>query len=411
MSAGGNRGAARPTVYLHVGEPKSGTTFVQHVMWSNRDLLAKQGVLLPGMHPQDHFRANQDLREAPQAPDDPTGSYRGEWNLLAAQAVHADRAAVISHELLAAATDEQAARGLSCFGDAEVHIVLSVRDFVSLLPAEWQETVKHRNRRTFENWLERVQAAQHSEKPGAGRWFWRVHDTPDVLRRWTQGVPPERVHIVTLPPSGSPPALLWERFASVIGIDPAGTDLSAARPNASLGLAEAEALRRLNVELSGELGQFFYAVHVKEHLAHDYLSQRPTRQRLQLPDDVRQWAEERCQVVIDALRSSGYDIVGSLDELQPRAGKPAPADGTPNQASEDDVLDAAVGALARVLHNRYEPPQPTAQESRLDRQTTGLARNDQVKRVVRELTSRYPAVGRARVALWRVMERARARRR
>ena len=59
----------RPVVFLHVGAPKSGTTFVQQVMWSNRDELARQGVLLPGAHAQDHFRANQDLREAPQAAD------------------------------------------------------------------------------------------------------------------------------------------------------------------------------------------------------------------------------------------------------------------------------------------------------------------------------------------------------
>src|SRR3954464_13914523 len=68
----------RPVVFLHIGEPKSGTTFVQQVMWSNRDQLARQGVLLPGAHAQDHFRANQDLREAPQPDDDPTGAYTGE---------------------------------------------------------------------------------------------------------------------------------------------------------------------------------------------------------------------------------------------------------------------------------------------------------------------------------------------
>jgi hypothetical protein len=405
----------RPQVFVHVGEPKSGTTFVQQVMWGNRDQLAQQGVLLPGMHPQDHFRANQDLREAPQGSDDPTGSWFGEWDLLAEQALQAERAAVISHELLAAATDEQAARGRASLEGAEVHVVLSVRDFVSLLPAEWQETVKHRNRRSFEEWLARVRAAQSSEKAGPGRWFWRVHDTPDVLRRWAPGIPPERVHIITLPPPGSAPELLWERFASVIGIDPDRADLTTARPNASLGLAETEMLRRLNGTLSGDVGKFFYAVHVKEHLAHGYLAERPASRRPQLPEEYRDWAVARCQVVIDNLRESGYHIVGSLDELRPRApggGEAGGATDASNTASADDILDAAIGSLATVLHNQYDPPPPTPQESRLmDRQTANLAANPRFKRLVRDLSSRYPAVGRARVVTWKVMERARSRRR
>jgi hypothetical protein len=286
----------RPVVYVHIGAPKSGTTFVQQVMWSNRDELARQGVLLPGAHAQDHFRANQDLRDAPQAVDDPSGAYRGEWDLLVRQALHADRAAVISHERLAAATEEQAARGLATLAEAEVHIVLSLRDFESLLPAEWQETVKHRNRLTWEQWLTRVMNRDERRGPGQARWFWRVQDAPEVLRRWTQGVPPERVHIVTMPRPGAPADLLWQRFASVIGVDPQPFDLSAARSNTSLGLAEAEMLRRLNVALGRDgVGSFFYAVNVKERLAHDYLAGRSATARPAMSAEVRTWARERCE--------------------------------------------------------------------------------------------------------------------
>jgi len=35
-------------VFLHVGAPKSGTTFLQTVMWENREGLAERGVLIPG---------------------------------------------------------------------------------------------------------------------------------------------------------------------------------------------------------------------------------------------------------------------------------------------------------------------------------------------------------------------------
>jgi hypothetical protein len=405
----------RPTVFVHVGEPKSGTTFVQQVMWANRDALARQGVLLPGLHPQDHFRANQDLRQVPQAADDPTGSYAGEWDLLAKQALQAERAAVISHELLAAATEEQAARGIASLDGADVHIVLSLRDFVSLLPAEWQETVKHRNRQTWQQWLRRVRATDPEGKPERIRWFWRVHDTPDVLRRWTPGIPADHVHVVTLPPPGSPPNLLWERFASVLGVDPAGADLTSARPNTSLGMAEAEMLRRLNVALGKDgadgVGAYFYGVHVKERLGHEYLAHRTGGPRPQLPPAFYEWAAQRCELVIDTLHRSGYHIVGSLDDLRPRPGYAAPRRTALSEPPVEDVLDAAIGALATTLRQQYAAPHGEGSDHRVvDLPAAKVPVNPRVKRLVRDLSSRYPAVGRARVLAWRLTERARSRR-
>ena len=55
--------------------------------------------------------------------------------------------AVISHELFCAADADQAGRAVRSLQPAEVHVVLTVRDMATLLPAEWQETVKHRNAR------------------------------------------------------------------------------------------------------------------------------------------------------------------------------------------------------------------------------------------------------------------------
>ena len=118
---------------------------------------------------------------------------------------------------------------------AQVHIVLTVRDMATLLPAEWQETVKHRNARSWEDWLGDVIDRESVDADRRQWWFWRVHDTLAILRLWAEQVPPERIHVVTNPPRGSAAGLLWERFASLLGIDPASADLSRARPNASLG--------------------------------------------------------------------------------------------------------------------------------------------------------------------------------
>src|ERR1700730_14262747 len=138
-------------------------------MWSDRAEISAQGVVLPGHHPQDHFRASQDLRGIEKRADDPAGSWAGEWEILAHQARQAPRAAVISHTLSSAVYDQQAGEAVRSLQPAEVHIVLTVRDMASLLPAEWQETIKHRNDRGWEGWLGGV-VDRGTGGPGRGPW-------------------------------------------------------------------------------------------------------------------------------------------------------------------------------------------------------------------------------------------------
>src|SRR5271166_3304725 len=242
----------RPRVFLHVGEPKTGTTFLQQVMWRNRAALAGQGVVLPGHHPQDHFRASQDLRGIQKLPSDPAGSWTGEWEILASEARQAQQVAVISHELFSAADEREAERAVQTLQPAEVHLVLTVRDIATLLPAEWQETVKHRNSRGWDDWLGDVIDRESCSPDRRQWWFWRVHDTLAILDIWSRYLPAERVHVITAPPATAGTGLLWERFASVLGVDPGSVDLSRARANSSLGMPEIEFLRRLNEELPDE---------------------------------------------------------------------------------------------------------------------------------------------------------------
>ena len=403
-----------PRVFLHVGEPKTGTTFLQQVMWRNRSELAAQGVVLPGHHPQDHYRASQDLRGIPKLASDPAGSWTGEWDILARQARQATRVAVISHELFSAADPEQADRAVRSLQPAEVHIVLTVRDIATLLPAEWQETVKHRNARGFQDWLEDV---IDRESPSADRrqfWFWRVHDTLAVLGIWSRLVPAEQVHVITTPVRGSDNATLWERFASLLGVDPGSVDLTRARPNVSLGMAEVEFLRRLNQVLPDEVPDWFYMWNVKEALAHQALAARPRGSRLILPADRDAWAKEQAEILIAGLNDSRYDLVGALDELRPRAQSQPYAN--PADQPAEQVLDAAIAAASALVVSQYRKafpaakPQPGSGGPRglAARVESTVASSPRLKRSVRELSSRFPAVRRLRILAWQVLERRRA---
>jgi hypothetical protein len=201
----------------------------------------------------------------------------------------------------------------------------------------------------------------------------------------------------------------------VLGIDAGSADLSKARPNASLGMAETEFLRRLNEVLPSrdEIPDWFYMWNVKETVAHQALAGRGGGARLVLPADRDAWAKEQSETLIAGLRTSGYDIVGDLDDLRPPHVTEPPV--SPSDQSAGQMLDAAVQAAAALVVNQYQrqnraarPPEPHSRglSGRLE---AAIARSPRLKRAVREFSSRYPAVRRLRVLAWRAMERTRTR--
>jgi hypothetical protein len=404
--------AKGPKVFLHIGEPKTGRTFLQQVIWRNRAALAVQGVVLPGHHPQDHFRASQDLRGLKRLPSDPAGSWTGEWDILARQSKQAPRAAVISHELFSAADDEHASQAIRSLQPAEVHLVLTARDIASLLPAEWQESVKQRSTRGWEDWLADVIDHESVQPDRRHWWFWRVHDTLQILRIWSQYVPADRIHVMTMPQRGASSDLLWRRFAGLLEVDPDSVDISRARANASLGLTEMEFLRRLNTEMSGEVPDWFYMWTVKEGLAHATLAARPPGQRLVLPPERHAWAQKYAETLIAGVSDAGYDLVGDQAELRPPEVTEAAVSPTDQPAGE--LLDAAIEAAATLVLNQYRKEYPAAEPevtggALADRVTARVNASPRIKRTVRELSSRHSSVRWLRVLAWRVLERPRAR--
>jgi hypothetical protein len=253
-----------------------------------------------------------------------------------------------------------------------VHIVYSVRDLWGLLGAEWQESTKHGRGLSFEEFLADV--LERGSDGAVGRWFWSVHVAVQVLERWGAGLPPERVHVVTLPPAGSEPGLLWRRFAGVLGIDPDSVDTAVARPNASLGAAEVTFLRQVNAELSAaragaqparrhsggtqnerggrksggdRLDRSQRGRYVKGLLAQQILAERTGKQRfappLELFDDVRAKAES----AVEGLRAANYSVTGDLAELLPR--RPGQAGPHPDHAAPAELVAVGADALTGLV--------------------------------------------------------------
>ena len=413
-------------IYLHIGEPKTGTSFLQHALWRNRARLAAQGVVLPGYSSGGHARASQDLREVQRLAGDPAEPWTGEWDVLTGQALRARDAAVISNELLAACNARQADRAMRSLLRAEVHLVVTVRDFGTLLPAEWQEAIKCRGTIPWEQWLAEVIGATPYPDRRRRSWFWTVHDTLAALGMWSRHIPSDQVHVITLPPQGGTDEL-WLRFASVLGIESDTIDLPQRRENPSLGLAEAEFLRRLNEALPDRMPRWFYTWNIKRILANDVLSARPPQARLSLPPGQLAWAREQAEILMAGLRDSKYHIVGDLRELLPPPATERYV--SPSSLPAEQLLNAAVLAAAALADRQYrgdivtsdsdltaamrpasgQPHKPGSPRQTIIRLGWALLKRSQLKRMLYS-ASRRPAVRNLRVLVWCILTRPGRRR-
>jgi hypothetical protein len=332
-------------VLLHIGTPKTATTYLQDILFRNRDVLERHGVHYPAAHFDDHFRAALDLtrREWGGLEDEVAGA----WDELAARARSLSGTVIISNEILAGATAEQAARAVGSFGDAEVHLVLTVRDLARQIPAEWQETVKHYNTETYEEFLTDVES-------GEGRsadLFWRVQHVPDILERWSGDLPPEQVRLVTAPAPGAAPDVLLTRLEEAFGIDEIPLAYESNRTNAGLGVAETALIRLLNERVDRTLPDIKYRYLVREVLAHRQLAERTTRtgsSRVMLPPDHQPWVDGVAEDWIARLTAAGYAVTGDLEELRPAPPRTEYVD--PDHPDTREVLAAAVESIMALVH-------------------------------------------------------------
>lgn len=347
-------------VYLHVGAPKTGTSYLQDRLRLNQAELRKHDVHYPlgrlGLH-SDQFKPALDLI------DHEWGGARagaeGQWDALMREVRRLRGTVVISHEILAAATAEQVARAMDDLADSEVHLVYSARDLGRQIPAEWQESLKHRRSWTFNKYLKQVQAASRTSP---GLWFWRVQGLAGVLGRWSAGLPPERVHLVTVPPPSAPRDLLWQRFCTVFGIDPEWAPTDSDRDNPSMGAAEAAVVRRLNARLKrGELGAGQHRALVKELLVHQHLARRKKKIPVTLPPHAYPWTEEVYDEWVSWVEGSGIDVVGDVTDLRPVPPDPEAKWQNPDKANRRAMAAAALDGLAAMTREAARRPDPEQQ--------------------------------------------------
>lgn len=334
---------ARPPVFVHIGEAKTGTTYLQNLLNDNRDALRAAGLFYPPCGGSGHVLETFDLRGV-TFKGSPDPNIPGSWKRMVAAIRDWGGPALISSELLAPAAPRHIRRLRASLDFADVHIVFTVRDFARQLPAAWQERIKNRGQETFAEWLALIHEERTHENH-AGRHFWNLHDVPGILARWTEGAPPDRTHVVTVPPSGGDPDVLWTRVAQVLGIDPSHCRQPERGVNSSLGAAEVSLVRRVNAALGGDDFPWPpYDRYMKWYFSPELATRRGAS--IDLPEPDYEWAVATSQQNAKAIADAGYDVVGDLGELTPSR---RPTGMNPDEAPAEMVAEAGVAGIASLV--------------------------------------------------------------
>lgn len=337
-AAAGVRDAMADRVLLHIGVPKSGTSYLQFWLWRHRDALGARGVLLPGSR-VDHALASHVVREDPSLRSRPLSAQQS-WERLRKEIAAWPGSALVSHEFFGAATADQAGRAVESLAPARVELVVTARDALSVLTAAWQESLKYGDTTALEDFSTHL-----SDSPMAV-WNWRTTDAGEVLRRWAPHVPPEQVHVVVTPRRVTSEPVLWRHFASLLVPDPDELDVTGHRRNPSMGLVQAEVLRRVTPHLLELDTGIAVRTWIRDYLGGRKLalvggeSFHPSAPRV---DECR----ERSEATIRLIEEAGYHVVGDLEDL--RVPAELPSRRTPEDVCAEEVAEETARLAAAVL--------------------------------------------------------------
>lgn len=330
-------------VVLHIGAPKSGTTYLQSVLWKSKRRLRDGGVLLPGTGPFRHIQAARAVTSAQRFQKPRRKNQREAWEGVLAAARDWPGTVLVSDEWFVLANAVQIGWALDELGSADVHVVFTARGFVRQIPAAWQEDLKRGLVGPIDDFLAGFDSG--------GKWSWATLDPAEVLPRWAQRLPADRIHVVTVPGPGAARELLWQRFAEAAGIPANLGDSNVTVANESLGVQAARLLEILGPDLRAAVAADTAAWNVEYRWLRRYLGHSVLvplgGDKIGLTDDVVAGLRQRSVATAKAIAAAGWPVVGDLDELV--SDNQPPTARHPASVTDSELLEVAKRVIPRLL--------------------------------------------------------------
>src|SRR5262249_25405697 len=116
-----------PTHFVHIGRNKCASTTLQYFFSNNRDLLAAHGI--------DYFLIGHMAESFPHEP-----GFRNDRELKQYVLGHADRATLVSNEMLMALPRPYAAAQISASAGAPYKVIAYIRDYAAWLYSAYAES-------------------------------------------------------------------------------------------------------------------------------------------------------------------------------------------------------------------------------------------------------------------------------
>lgn len=338
-------------VILHIGTMKSGTSYIQAILRRNEKLLSRDGVLAPHSIVPAVVDAlgRRGSTKKERVVEGAWGRFLNSAEAWEGQTV------LLSQEFLSAASASEAQGVIDTLPKGQVRVVITNRDLLRVIPSHWQTVVKNGATWPFPEYVRML-----LEVPGKdgsehrySRGFWRHHDVAKIVDNWAGAVGADNVVLVTVPRSGAPSDLLWQRFCEAIGLDGTHYDHdSKKKSNISLTYAETEMLREVNMRVRKTLEPVEYKRIVNKYLANKLLRKPPEAgkevDRPILGAESHATVQQRADEMVEGLAASGVRIVGDIEDLRvaPYAGDPEAVDST---APQNRIPDSVPQALAKLV--------------------------------------------------------------
>jgi hypothetical protein len=304
------------TCLLHIGPPKTATTALQGAFFTARDKAEAQGVHYAGKTRHSAAAVLAGIGRPGFFSDDAAPATE-RWQQLVSEIRSSPASRVVlSSEFFADADPEHIASVTRSVARPNVHVVITLRPLVKIVPSHWQQSVQSSSRMAFDDWLHAMLDPDGDRSVNPAFWFRHRHD--ELVARWVSVVGQDNVTVVALDDKDH--GMVLRTFEQLTGLTEGTIAPVDDFTNRSLTLPEVEALRAFNAELTAADVRVSMQRRVSHAGAAHYLKQFPPTTgdpKVEVPGWARPQINAVARDMIDRLVASGVRIVGDPEHLVP----------------------------------------------------------------------------------------------